>query len=100
MTTEGRVPLLAPGAETTLMPTTSCVDTRLRQASLTVGLAVRLVIARLTIDWILSTRGLKASVAARSWTISTRARGTELPAEKVSAPREDPKESTSSRAVN
>ena len=37
-TTAGRVPLLGPGADRTLMPTMSCVETRLRQASGTLGL--------------------------------------------------------------
>src|SRR5439155_13915632 len=50
------------------------VATRLRQAAATVGLPVRLVMARLTMAWTLAGRGRKASVAYGSWTVITRAR--------------------------
>src|SRR5215471_16912082 len=73
-TTAGRVPLFGPGAERTLIPTISCVVTRLSQASRTLGLAVKLVIARLTMVRITSGRGRNASVASGFWTMTTRAR--------------------------
>src|SRR3974377_726470 len=57
------------------MPTTSCVDTRLNQASGRVALPVRLVMPRLTIAWIFSGRGRKASTASCSCTMTTRELG-------------------------
>ena len=48
-TTAGRVPLSMPAAENTLMPTTSWVETRLRQAAATVAWPVKFVRPRSSI---------------------------------------------------
>ena len=50
-TTAGRVPLNMPGSEKTLMPTTSCVETRLRQAAATLVCAGEGGDAESTIVW-------------------------------------------------
>jgi hypothetical protein len=47
-TTAGRVPLSIPAVEKTLMPMTSCVETRLRQAAATVAWPVKFVRPRST----------------------------------------------------
>src|SRR5436190_11170068 len=74
-TTAGRVPLFGPGMENTFNPTTSWVETRLRQASVTLGFSVRAVIARFIMAWIFIDRGRKASVASGSCAITTLACG-------------------------
>jgi hypothetical protein len=71
MTTAGRVPLLAPGEDTTFMPTVSSAETKLRQDSFTVAFPVKLVIAEFTMGLIISTRALKAEVARGSLTTTT-----------------------------
>lgn len=73
--TAGRVPLFGPGVEKTLIPTMSCVLTRLRQAATTEALPVRLVMPRSTIARMTAGRATKASRASPSWTMTTRARG-------------------------
>src|SRR5882672_921060 len=71
-TTATRVPASPPGAVKTLIPTTSLGDTRLRHASATAIFPVRLVRPRCTIWRTFSGRGINASVALASWTITTR----------------------------
>jgi hypothetical protein len=72
-TTAGRVPLIDPAAEKTLIPTTSCVATRLRQASAEAVLPVRLVMPRFTIVCTRALSGWKLNVAFGSSTTTTRA---------------------------
>src|SRR6185436_8176977 len=74
-TTDARVPLFGPGAEKTLMPTTSCVETSARHASAGPVEPVRFVSAWLSMARTISGRGLKASVAFSSCTMTTREEG-------------------------
>ena len=69
--TAGRVPLSIPAVEKTLMPTTSCVETRLRQASATVVLPVKFVMPRLTIVCTEAVSGWKSWMAFESSTMTT-----------------------------
>src|SRR6185295_5192429 len=71
-TTAERVPASPPGAVKTLIPTTSFGETRLRHASATAALPVRLVRPRCTIWRTFSGRGTNASVAPASCMITTR----------------------------
>jgi hypothetical protein len=73
------VPLFAPGVEKTFIPTTSCVETSVRQPSATLAVRVRFVIPSLTISRIRSGRGRNASIARASSTMTTRARGAVWP---------------------
>src|SRR5258706_9320807 len=84
-TNAGRLPLLGPGGENTLMPMTSRRETRLCHASDTVAFSVRFVMARSTMARIVSGRGRKASVASGSLTTTTRACEPLVPDNKRSA---------------
>src|SRR5678815_152155 len=71
-TTAARVPASPPGAVKTLIPTRSFGDTRLRHASATAVLPVRLVRPRCTIWRTFSGLATNAWVASASCTITTR----------------------------
>ena len=72
-TTAGRVPLSMPAAENTLMPTTSCVETRLRQAAATVAWPVKLVRPRSTMPAPTVRRAENQKMAFGFSTMTTRA---------------------------